>query len=143
VGALKELQAEGKVHQIGVSNVSVEQLELAREMVDVVSVQNRFNLADRGAEDVLEACEAHALAFIPWFPLSAGSLAEPGGDVAKIAEARGVGAAQIVLAWLLRRSPAMLPIPGTGSVEHLEENVVAATIELSEAEVRTLDTAAS
>ena len=138
VGALRDLQAEGKIRHVGVSNVSVAQLRLARTIVQVVSVQNRFNLADRGAEDVLEECESEGLAFIPWFPLSAGYLAEPGGAAAEIAERHGVSPAQMAIAWLLRRSPVMLPIPGTASVEHLEENVAAAGLELSEAEVEAL-----
>ncbi len=138
VGALRDLQGEGKIRHVGVSNVSVAQLRLARAIVPVVSVQNRFNLADRGAEDVLEECEGEGLAFIPWFPLSAGSLAEPGGAAAEIAERHGVSPAQVAIAWLLRRSPMMLPIPGTASVRHLEENVAAAGLELSEAEVEAL-----
>ena len=138
VGALRDLQAEGKVRHVGVSNVNVAQLRLARTIVPVISVQNRFNLADRGAEDVLGECESEGLAFIPWFPLSAGSLAEPGGAAAEIAERHGVSPAQVAIAWLLRRSPMMLPIPGTASVRHLEENVAAAGLELSEAEVEAL-----
>jgi pyridoxine 4-dehydrogenase len=141
VGALKELQAEGKIRHVGVSNVGVEELKRAREIVDVVSVQNRFNLIDRGAADVLEACEDDGLAFIPWFPLSSGSLAEPGGVAAEIAGRHGVGASQVALAWLLR-SPVTLPIPGTGSVEHLEENVAATALELSDDEVSALNAAA-
>jgi aryl-alcohol dehydrogenase-like predicted oxidoreductase len=142
IGALKELQAEGKINQIGVSNVGVAELELAREMVDVVSVQNRFNLSDRDAEDVLAVCEADETAFIPWFPLSAGSLAEPGGVAAEIAARHNASPAQIALAWLLR-SPVILPIPGTASVEHLEENIAAASIELGEDEAEALSAAAS
>jgi aryl-alcohol dehydrogenase-like predicted oxidoreductase len=142
IGALKELQAEGKINQIGVSNVGVAELELAREMVDVVSVQNRFNLSDRDAEDVLAVCEADETAFIPWFPLSAGSLAEPGGVAAEVAARHNASPAQIALAWLLR-SPVILPIPGTASVDHLEENIAAASIELSEDEAEALSAAAS
>jgi aryl-alcohol dehydrogenase-like predicted oxidoreductase len=119
IGALKELQDEGRIRHIGVSNVSVEELEQARAIVDVVSVQNRYNLSDRDSEDVLEACEATGIAFIPWFPLARGNVAEPGR----------------ALAWLLARSPVMLPIPGTSSIEHLEENVAAAQIELSPSEM--------
>ena len=134
IGALKELQEEGKIDEIGVSNVDVELLETARDIVDVVSVQNRYNLGDRGSAEVLEVCEADGLAFIPWFPLSAGSLAEPGGVAAELAERHGATPAQVALAWLLR-SPAMLPIPGTGSVAHLEENVAAASLELTDEEL--------
>jgi pyridoxine 4-dehydrogenase len=138
VGAMKELQDEGKVRHVGVSNVSVEQLEQAREILDVVSVQNRFNLSDRSSEAVLDRCEQLAICFLPWFPLAAGGLAEPGGAAAEIAQAHGATTGQIALAWLLHRSPVTVPIPGTSSVRHLEENVAAAGIELSEEEVRQL-----
>ncbi len=141
VGAIKELQDEGKVRHVGVSNVSVAQLETAREIVDVVSVQNRFNLADRHSEDVLERCEELGICFLPWYPLAAGDLAEPGGPVAEIAEAHGATPGQIALAWLLHRSPAIAPIPGTASVAHLEENVAAAEIELSGEEFERLNDA--
>jgi pyridoxine 4-dehydrogenase len=141
VGALKELQAEGKIRNIGVSNVSIEQLETARSIVEVVSVQNRFNLTDRASEDVLEHCEELGIIFIPWFPLSAGSLAEPGGPVDQIASAHDASPGQVALAWLLARSPVMLPIPGTSSVEHLEENVAAAALKLSDDELAELDAA--
>jgi pyridoxine 4-dehydrogenase len=135
IGALKELQDEGKIRHVGVSNVSVEQLEQARAIVDVVSVQNRYNLTDRHSEDVLEECQRAGIAFIPWFPLATGRLAEPGGVLDNIARAHDATPAQIALAWLLARSPVMLPIPGTSSIEHLEENVAATRIELSPSEV--------
>jgi pyridoxine 4-dehydrogenase len=135
VGALKELQDEGKIRHVGVSNVSVDQLERAQGIVDVVSVQNRFNLTDRDSEDVLEACERAGIAFIPWFPLATGRLAEPGGVLDQVAHAHDATPAQIALAWLLARSPVMLPIPGTSSVEHMEENLAATQIELSPAEL--------
>jgi pyridoxine 4-dehydrogenase len=138
VGALKELQDEGKVRLVGVSNVSVEQLATARSIVDVVSVQNLFNLTDRHSEDVLDACEEAGLGFIPWFPLAVGELAKPGGQLDQIAEAHDAAPGQIALAWLLQRSPVMLPIPGTASLAHLEENVAAAAIELSEDEMAAL-----
>jgi pyridoxine 4-dehydrogenase len=131
VGALKELQSEGKIRLIGVSNVSTEQLAQARGIVDVVSVQNRFNLTDRATEDELDVCEQEGIGFIPWFPLAVGELARPGGPLDEIAQAHDAAPSQIALAWLLQRSPVMLPIPGTSSVEHLEENVAAAAIELS------------
>ncbi len=134
VGAMRELQDEGKIRHVGISNVSVEQLERAREIVDVVSVQNRFNLGDRASEDVLERCEELGICFFPWFPLAAGALAEPGGAAAEVAAAHGASSGQIALAWLLRRSPVIVPIPGTSSVRHLEENVAAASIELSDEE---------
>jgi aryl-alcohol dehydrogenase-like predicted oxidoreductase len=138
VGALKQLQDEGKIRLIGLSNVSAEQLSAARSIVDVVSVQNRFNLTDRFAEDVLEICERDALGFIPWFPLAVGRLAEPGGPLDEIAAAHGATPSQVALAWLLQRSPSMLPIPGTSSVEHLEENMAAADLELTEDEFEAL-----
>ncbi len=141
VGALKELRDEGKVRLVGVSNVSVEQLETAREIVPVATVQNRFNLTDRGSEDVLDRCEELGIGFIPWFPLSAGSLADPGGLVAETAERHDATPPQIALAWLLARSKVMLPIPGTSSVPHLEENVAAAGIELGEEEIEALNAA--
>ncbi|HUC00984.1 MAG TPA: aldo/keto reductase [Solirubrobacterales bacterium] len=140
IGALKELQDEGKVNQIGVSNVSARQLATARGIVDVVSVQNRFNLGDRSAADVLAICQEEGLGFIPWFPLDAGSLVQSGGAAAEIAGRHGATPAQIALAWLLR-TPATLPIPGTGSVAHLEENLAAASIQLSDDEVEELTTA--
>ena len=140
IGALKELQDEGKVNQIGISNVTVEQLATARGIVDVVSVQNRFNLGERSAADVLAACQEAGIGFIPWFPLDAGSLAEPGGAAAEIAERHGATPAQVALAWLLR-TPATLPIPGTGSVTHLEENLAAASLQLGDDEVAELTAA--
>jgi len=143
VGALKELQDEGKIRHIGVSNVSVEQLEQARSIVDVVSVQNRFNLTDRASQDVLDVCERDGLGFFPWFPLAGGNLAAPGGLVAEIARAHDATTGQVALAWLLQRSPVLLPIPGTGSVEHLEENVAAAELELDEDEIARLEEAAT
>jgi aryl-alcohol dehydrogenase-like predicted oxidoreductase len=142
VGALKELQQAGKIHHIGVSNVSVAQLEQARSIVDVVSVQNRFNLVDRSSQDVLEICERDGLGFLPWFPLAAGNLADPGGIVARIADAHDATPGQVALAWLLQRSPVMLPIPGTGSVAHLEENVAAAALVLDAEQVEQLEDAA-
>jgi aryl-alcohol dehydrogenase-like predicted oxidoreductase len=138
VGAMKQLQDEGKVRYVGISNVSVAQLEDAREIVDVVSVQNRFNLGDRNSEEVLDRCEELGICFFPWFPLAAGDLAEPGGAAAETAAAHGASTGQIALAWLLRRSPVIVPIPGTSSVQHLEENVAAAGIELSDEELEQL-----
>ena len=142
VGALKQLQDEGKILHIGISNASVDQLETARGIAEVVSVQNRFNLTDRSSDDVLERCEELGIAFFPWAPLAAGELAGPGGPVDEIAERHGATAGKVALAWLLRRSPVMLPIAGTSSVEHLEENIAAATLELSDEEVAALDSAA-
>ena len=135
VGALKELQDEGKIKHVGVSNVSLAELEQARGIVEVVTVQNRYNLTDRHSEDVLEACEQAGIGFIPWFPLATGTLAKPGGPLDRVAQEHDATPAQIALAWLLARSPVMLPIPGTSSVEHLEENVEATKIQLSPEEV--------
>ena len=135
LGALKELQDEGKIRHIGISNVSLEEFERARELVDVVTVQNRFNLVDRHSEDVLDACEEAGIGFIPWFPLAMGDLARPGGLLDEVARAHGATPGQVATAWLLARSPAILPIPGTSSVEHLEENLAAGELRLSDAEV--------
>ncbi len=134
VGALKELQDEGKIRHIGISNVSVDELEQAREIVDVVTVQNRYNLTDRSSEDVLDASEQAGIGFIPWFPLATGSLAEPGGALDAVASAHDATPGQVAIAWLLARSEVMLPIPGTSSAEHLEENVAAEELTLSEEE---------
>jgi aryl-alcohol dehydrogenase-like predicted oxidoreductase len=139
---LKALQDEGKVRHLGLSEVSVEEIKAAQEVFEVATVQNLYNLTNRGAEDVLEYCEEQGIGFIPWFPLAAGKLAEPGGPVAEIAEAHGATTGQVALAWLLQRSPVMLPIPGTSSVEHLEENVAAAELELTADEIAALDQAA-
>jgi pyridoxine 4-dehydrogenase len=141
VGALKELQDEGKIRHVGVSNVSPAELEQARAIVEVVTVQNRYNLEHRDSEDVLEECEAAGIGFIPWFPLAVGRLAEPGGPLDQIASEHDATPAQIALAWLLARSPVMLPIPGTSSIEHLEENLAATRIQLSDDEVREIGSA--
>jgi aryl-alcohol dehydrogenase-like predicted oxidoreductase len=129
-GALKEMQDEGKVRHVGLSEVGVEEIEAARAVLPIVSVQNKCSLGDRSHEDVLDYCEAEGLAFIPWFPLEAGKLAEEGGPVDEAAKQTGATHAQVALAWLLRRSPNILLIPGTSSVKHLEENVAAAELEL-------------
>jgi pyridoxine 4-dehydrogenase len=142
IGALAELQREGKIRHIGVSNVSVDELERARELVDVVSVQNRYSLVERDQEDVLDACEQLGIGFIPWFPLATGDLARPGGPLDELARAHDATPSQLALAWLLARSPVMLPIPGTASVEHLEENVAAAELRLEPAELERLAEAA-
>ena len=141
VGALKELQDEGKIRHIGISNVSVAQLEQARALVDVATVQNRYALTDRDSEAVLASCEEHAIGFIPWYPLASGRLADPGGPVDEAARAHDATPSQVAIAWLLRRSPNMLPIPGTSSVAHLEENVAAGDLELSDEEFARLDAA--
>jgi aryl-alcohol dehydrogenase-like predicted oxidoreductase len=130
VATLRDLRDEGKIRYVGLSNVSAAQLDQAREIVPVVTVQNRFSLADRASEDVLDRSAALGIGFIPWFPLAAGDLARPGGPLDRVAERHGATPSQIALAWLLHRAPNVLPIPGTRSVEHLEENVAAAGIAL-------------
>jgi pyridoxine 4-dehydrogenase len=139
LGALKELQEEGKIRHIGVSNVSLEEFERARELVDVVTVQNRYSLVERRSEDVLDACEEAGIGFIPWFPLATGDLARPGGPLDEIARAHDANPGQVAIAWLLARSPVMLPIPGTSSVAHLEENVAAGELHLSEEDLHGLE----
>lgn len=141
-GVLKELQDEGLVRHLGLSEVSVDEIRAASEVIRVATVQNLYNLANRSSEDVLEHCEAEGIGFIPWFPLSAGKLAEPGGVVAEVAARHQATPGQVALAWLLQRSPVVLPIPGTGSVEHLVENVAAAELELTDEDVAQLDGAA-
>jgi pyridoxine 4-dehydrogenase len=138
VGVLRDMQAEGKIRHIGLSNVDTGQLERARELVDVVSVQNRYNVTTRESEPVLERCEQHGIGFIPWTPLATGKLAEPGSPLAEIAARHDATPTQIALAWLLHHSPVMLPIPGTSRVAHLEENVAAARISLDAEEVAQL-----
>jgi len=135
IGEFKLLQDEGKIGLIGLSEVTVEQLAEAQQIAPIASVQNLYNIAARKAEAVLEACAAQGIGFIPWFPLATGKLAVPGGPLDEAAKRRGVTASQLALAWLLHRSPVMLPIPGTSSVAHLEENMAAAAIELKPDEV--------
>ncbi len=142
LGTLAELREEGKIRHIGLSEVGVEQLERAREIVPIASVQNRYNLTDRSHEDVLDFCEREGLGFIPWFPLATGNLARSGGPLDEIATRHNAAPGQVALAWLLQRSPVMLPIPGTSSVEHLEENVAAADLRLSQEEFEELARAA-
>jgi pyridoxine 4-dehydrogenase len=142
IGELVALQQEGKIRHIGLSEVNVDQLEAAQKIATIVSVQNMYNITARSAEPVLEACEAQGVGFVPWFPLAAGPLAAPGGPLQRIAENHHVTPSQLALAWLLKRSPVMLPIPGTSKVAHLEENVAAAEIELSDEEFETLSKAA-
>ena len=141
LGALKELQDAGKIKHIGISEVTVAEIEQARTVVDVVSVQNLYNLGNRQSEEVLTYCETESIGFMPWFPVAAGELAKPGGILDEIAAEHHATHAQLALAWLLRRSPVMLPIPGTGSIAHLEENCAAAQVELSDAEYDALTAA--
>ena len=134
-GVLKEMQAEGKIRHIGLSEVSVDEIKAAQKIIAVASVQNLYNLANRKAEDVLEYCEQNNIAFIPWFPVDAGKLAGAGSPLESASQNHnGATVAQLALAWLLKRSPVMLPIPGTSSVAHLEENAQAATLELTQDE---------
>jgi aryl-alcohol dehydrogenase-like predicted oxidoreductase len=140
-GVMKELQDAGKIRHLGLSEVSVDDVKAAREVIDVVSVQNLYNLGNRQSEEVLQYCEAEGIAFIPWFPVAAGELARPGGLLDEIASAHSATHAQLALAWLLRRSPVVLPIPGTSSVTHLEENCAAAGVELTDEEYDALTAA--
>jgi aryl-alcohol dehydrogenase-like predicted oxidoreductase len=141
-GLLADLVAEGKVAAVGLSEVDVDVIEAARAVVDVVSVQNRYNLVDRASDEVLRYCTEQGIAFLPWAPVAAGRLAEPGGPVAEVAERTGATSSQVALAWLLQRSSVMLPIPGTSSPEHAEENVRAAELTLDLDMVEKLDAAA-
>lgn len=138
IGALTELQAQGKIRHIGVSEVSVEQLDRCQELADIVSVQNRYNLTDRKWDDVVDACEDRGLAFLPWYPVAAGKIDED-GPVADIADRHDATTYQVALAWLLHRSPVICPIPGTSSEAHLEENVAASGIELSDEDQEQLE----
>lgn len=131
-GLLRDLRNEGVVRQVGLSEVSIEQIEAARRIVPIVTVQNRYNLVDRQSEGVLDYCEKNGIGFIPWFPLASGELARSGAAVDRVAKAVGATPSQVALAWLLRRSRVMLPIPGTSSVKHLEENCAATRIQLSQ-----------
>jgi pyridoxine 4-dehydrogenase len=137
-GVLADLRAEGKISEVGLSEVSVTELEAARRVVPIATVQNRYNLVDRGSEELLDHCEREGIGFMPWFPIASGDLAAPGGRLDDVVKATGATPAQVALAWLLARSPVMLPIPGTASVAHLEENCAAAGVELSPAQVAQL-----
>lgn len=142
LGELKKMQEEGKIRHIGLSETTVADIQRAQKIVDVVSVQNKYNITDRAYEDVVEYCEENKIVFIPWFPLAAGELTKPGGVLNKIAQAHNASTSQVAIAWLLRRSPVMLPIPGTSKVKHLEENVATADLKLSDAEWESLEDAA-
>lgn len=143
LGVLTDLQQEGKIRHIGLSEVRVHQIEEAAEFSRIVSVQNLYNLTNRSSESVLDYCQANDIAFIPWFPIATGELARPGGPLDKVAADHSTAdhrttPAQLALAWLLRRSPVMLPIPGTSKVDHLEENMLAATLTLTDPEFEAL-----
>ncbi len=139
LGTLKDLQAEGKIKHIGLSEVSVRQIQHARTIVPIVSVQNRYSVTDRGSEDVLEYCEKEKMGFIPWFPLAAGRVSGSESPISRMAARWKATPSQLALAWLLARSPVMLPIPGTSRVEHLEENVAAAEIKIDASKMQELD----
>lgn len=141
-GVFKDLRDEGKIRHFGLSEVNVEEIDAARSVLPVATVQNLYNLANRKYEVVLDYCEREGIGFIPWFPVAAGDLARPGGPLDEVAKRHNATVAQLALAWLLKRSPVMLPIPGTSSVAHLEENVAARDVQLSDEEFAALSTAA-
>ncbi|MBA3824710.1 MAG: aldo/keto reductase [Ktedonobacterales bacterium] len=138
VGAFAAFRQEGKIRHVGLSNVTVAEIETARRIVPIVTVQNRYNLTDRASEDVLDYCTREGIGFIPWFPLATGNLAKPGSVLDQIAQRLQAAPSQVALAWLLHRSPIVLPIPGTASVSHLEENIAAAALKLSDADMAAL-----
>lgn len=142
LGAIKKLQEQGKIHHVGLSEVKPHEIEKARKVIEIVSVQNKYNIGDRAHEDVVDYCAKHSIAFIPWFPVAAGKLAQPGGKLDSVAKAHKATVGQLSLAWLLRRSPMMLPIPGTTSIQHLEENLAAENVSLSDAEWAEIEKAA-
>jgi aryl-alcohol dehydrogenase-like predicted oxidoreductase len=143
LGAIQRLQKKGKIGHVGLSEVKVPEIEQARKVIDIVSVQNKYNISDRAHEDVVDYCTKHGIAFIPWFPVAAGKLAQPGGKLDEAAKKHGVTVGQLSLAWLLRKSKMMLPIPGTSSVKHLEENVKAADVQLDDEEWAEIEKAAA
>jgi pyridoxine 4-dehydrogenase len=138
-GVIRELRDEGKIRFVGVSEVSLDELARARRLVDIATVQNRYNVGEQAADDVLQVCERDGIGFMPWAPMAMGGLLDSSGALARVAARNGATQAQIAIAWLLQRSPVMLPIPGTGSLRHLRENVGAALIELSESDLQVLD----
>jgi len=141
LGAIARLQSQGKIRHVGLSEVKPKEIDRARKVVEIVSVQNQYNVGDRQHEDVLQYCEKHHLAFIPWFPVAAGRLARPEGKLDKVAKRHGSTVSQLSLAWLLHRSPVTVPIPGTSSVAHLEENLKAAEIALSAEDMKAIEEA--
>jgi pyridoxine 4-dehydrogenase len=142
LGAIKKLQQQGKIRHVGLSEVKPHEIDQARKVVEIVSVQNQYNIGDRKHEDVVDYCTKHNLAFIPWYPVAAGKLAQPGGKLDATAKAHNATVSQVSLAWLLHRSPVILPIPGTSSVDHLEENIGAASVNLSDAEWKEIEDSA-
>lgn len=141
LGAIAGLQRQGKIRHVGLSEVKPKEIDQARKVIEIVSVQNQYNVGDRQHEDVLQYCEKHKLAFIPWFPVAAGKLAQPGGKLDKVAKRHGATVSQLSLAWLLHRSPVTLPIPGTSLVAHLEENLKAADITLTDEDMKAIEEA--
>jgi pyridoxine 4-dehydrogenase len=142
LGAIKKLQEQGKIRHVGLSEVKPHEIDQARKVIEIVSVQNQYNIGDRQHEEVVEYCTKHKLAFIPWFPVAAGKLAKPGGKLDFAAKAHHTTVSQLSLAWLLHHSPVILPIPGTSSVEHLEENIAAADVKLSAVEWKEIEVSA-
>ena len=142
LGAIMKLLAAGKIRFVGLSEVSVAEIEQARKVIDIVSVQNEYNITNRKSEAVLDYCTQHNIAFIPWFPVASGKLAQPGGKLDELAKSHNATTSQLSLAWLLHRSPVILPIPGTTTIDHLEENIKSADVELSDAEWQDLEAAA-
>ena len=142
LGVIKKMQEQGKIRHVGLSEVKPHEIDQARKVINIVSVQNKYNISDRAHEDVVEYCTKHGLAFIPWFPVASGELAKPGGKLDAAAKKHGATVSQLSLAWLLHRSPVMLPIPGTSSVKHVEENIAAGGVTLSDAEWNEIEAAA-
>ena len=142
LGVIAEMQKAGKIRHVGLSEVKPHEIDQARKVIEIVSVQNKYNIGDRAHEDVVDYCTKHGIAFIPWYPVAAGKLAQPGGPLDEAAKKHGVTVSQLSLAWLLHRSPVILPIPGTSSVEHLEENVAAGNVKLTDAEWAEIESAA-
>jgi aryl-alcohol dehydrogenase-like predicted oxidoreductase len=142
LGAIKKLQEQGKIRHVGLSEVKPHEIDQARKVINIVSVQNQYNIGDRQHEDVVEYCTKHNIAFIPWFPVAGGKLTQPGGKLDTAAKAHDATVSQLSLAWLLYRSPVMLPIPGTTSIKHLEENIAAASVKLSDAEWKEIEASA-
>ena len=143
LGEIKKMQDEGKIKHVGLSEVKPHEIDQARKVIDIVSVQNQYNLGDRQHEDVVDYCEKHNIAFIPWYPVAAGKLAQPGGKLDEAAKKHDATVSQLSLAWLLQRSPVILPIPGTSSVQHLEENVKSAQVTLSSDEWAAIEKSAA
>jgi pyridoxine 4-dehydrogenase len=142
LGVIKKLQQQGKIRHVGLSEVKPHEIDQARKVIEIVSVQNQYNIGDRQHDDVVDYCTKHKLAFIPWFPVAAGKLAQPGGKLDAAAKKHGATVSQLSLAWLLHRSPVILPIPGTSSVKHLEENIAAADVTLTAAEWKEIENSA-